>query len=63
MRAVDPHSFFADPDPTVFLDADPDPAACLMRIRIQLSKICKKFPYEEFFNFFGVQKGKKISKK
>ena len=43
MRAVDPHSFFADPDPTVFLDADPDPAACLMRIRIQLSKICKKF--------------------
>ena len=25
-RAVDPHSFFADPDPAVFLNADPDPA-------------------------------------
>ena len=27
LRAVDPHSFFADPDPAVFLNADPDPAA------------------------------------
>ena len=26
-RAVDPHSFFADPDPAVFLNDDPDPAA------------------------------------
>ena len=26
-RAVDPHSFFADPDPAVLLNADPDPAA------------------------------------
>ena len=26
-RAVDPHSFFTDPDPAVILDADPDPAA------------------------------------
>ena len=26
-RAVDPHSFFADPDPAVILNADPDPAA------------------------------------
>ena len=25
-RAVDPHSFFADPDPAVLLNADPDPA-------------------------------------
>ena len=25
-RAVDPHSFFADPDPAVFLYADPGPA-------------------------------------
>ena len=25
-RAVDPHSFFADLDPAVFLNADPDPA-------------------------------------
>ena len=24
-RAVDPHSFFWDPDPAVFLNADPDP--------------------------------------
>ena len=24
-RAVDPHSFYADPDPEVFLNADPDP--------------------------------------
>ena len=23
-RAVDPHSFFSDPDPAVFLNADPD---------------------------------------
>ena len=41
--AVDPHSFFADPDPAVFInkDPDPDPAAFKMRtvpilIRIQL---------------------------
>ena len=25
IRAVDLHSFFADPDPAVFLNADPDP--------------------------------------
>ena len=24
-RAVDPHSFYADPDPAVFLNTDPDP--------------------------------------
>ena len=24
-RAVDPHSFYVDPDPAVFLNADPDP--------------------------------------
>ena len=23
-RAPDPHTFFADPDPVVFLNADPD---------------------------------------
>ena len=23
--AVDPHSFYADPDPAFFLNADPDP--------------------------------------
>ena len=27
--AVDPHSFFADPDPAVLLKADPDVAAFL----------------------------------
>ena len=42
--AVDPHSFFADPDPAVFLNADPDPAALKMRIRIQLKT--------NFFAFF-----------
>ena len=26
-RAVNLHSFFADPDPAVLLNADPDPAA------------------------------------
>ena len=25
-RAVDPQTFFADPDPAVFLNADPNPA-------------------------------------
>ena len=25
IRAVDTHSFYADPDPAVFLNADPDP--------------------------------------
>ena len=34
--AVDPLSFSADPDPGVFLNADQDPAALKMRIRIQL---------------------------
>ena len=28
-RAVDPHSFFADPDPAIILNADPDPAIIL----------------------------------
>ena len=29
IRAVDPHSFFADPNPAVFLNVDPDPAVFL----------------------------------
>ena len=46
-RAVNPHSFFAEPDihtVAVFLsaDPDPDPAAFLMRIQIQFKNICKK---------------------
>ena len=41
--ASNPHSFFADSDPAVLLNADPDPAAFLMQIRIQL----KKIPYKQ----------------
>ena len=38
-RAVNPHSFFTDPDPAAFN----------MNIRIPaLKKICNKLPYEEF---------------
>ena len=39
-RAVDPRSFFADPDSAVFLNEVPDPAVFLMQIwyRIQLVK-------------------------
>ena len=53
--AVDPHSFFADPDPAVLLNAVPDPAAFFKRIQSQLKKNCSKFPYEEFSE---VEKGK-----
>ena len=57
---MDPHSFFANPDPAVLLNADPgpdpDPAAVLMRIRIQLNKISKQLPCEEFS---GVEKDNK----
>ena len=35
-RAVDPHLFFANTDPAVFLNADPDPVSFKMRIQIQL---------------------------
>ena len=35
-RAVDPHSFFSDPDPAVSFNADSNPAGFLMRIQIQL---------------------------
>ena len=35
---MDLHSFFANPDPAVFLCADLDPAL----------KLCKKISYEEF---------------
>ena len=43
IRAVDPHSFVADPDQAVFLNADPDPAAFEMRICIQLYNFEKKY--------------------
>ena len=29
IRTMDSHSFFADPDPAVLLNADPDPAVLL----------------------------------
>ena len=55
---MDPHSFFADQDPGVLLNAEPDPAALVLRIGIQLYKLCKKLPYEEFS---VVEKKKKIA--
>ena len=45
---MDPHSFFADQFPAVFLNADPDPAAFLMRIWIQLAKFVKNYLMERF---------------
>ena len=51
-RAVDPHSFLADPDPAAIL--------MQIRIRIQFNKICNKWPYEEFS---GVEEEKKIAQK
>ena len=43
---MDPHSLFADPDPAVLLNADQDPAADKILIRIQPNKICYKLLYE-----------------
>ena len=37
--SVNSHSFFAYPDPAVFLKKDPDPTASKMQIRMQLNKI------------------------
>ena len=45
-----------DPDPAIFLNADPDPSAFLMRIRIKHKQICENLPYEEFS---GVEKTQK----
>ena len=39
-RAEDPHSFFVDPDPAVFLNADLDPAA--LKSESRLNKFVKK---------------------
>ena len=39
-RAVDPHSFYADPDPAVFLNADPDPGPAEPNLK---KKIMKSF--------------------
>ena len=46
-----------DPDPAIFFNADPDPAAFLMRIRIKHKQIFENLHYEEFS---GVEKKKKI---
>ena len=46
--AVDPHSFFADPDPAVLLNAVPDPAAFFKRIQSQLKKIGANFLMKSF---------------
>ena len=56
----DPHPFFADPDTAVLLNADSDPAAFLMRIRILLNKMYNKLPYEECS---GVEKDKQYCSK
>ena len=40
IRAVDPHSFYADPDPAVFLNADPDPGPAEPNLK---KKIMKSF--------------------
>ena len=56
----DPNPFFADPDTAVLLNADSDPAAFLMRIRILLNKMYNKLPYEEFS---GVEKDKQYCSK
>ena len=40
---MDPNSFFSDPDPVVLLNVDPDPAAFLMHIRIQLYKFVTNY--------------------
>ena len=42
-RAVDPHSFFADPDPAVFCNADPDPAAVFVKFFLKKSFITERF--------------------
>ena len=48
-RAVDPAFIFCGYGSSCFLNADPDLAAFLMRIRIQLKNVVKnKVTYEEF---------------
>ena len=56
---MDPHSFCADPDQSVLLNADPDPTAFLIRIRIQQHKIINKLPE----SFLELKKKKNIAQK
>ena len=48
VRAVDLHSFFADPNPAALLNAVPDPAAFLMLIRHKHKQICKNYSMTTF---------------
>ena len=52
-RAVDPHSFFANPDPAAFL----------MRIRIQLKKLVTNYPTKSFLELKVEKKLIKSKKK
>ena len=53
-RAVDPHSFFADPDPAVFLNADPDPSLKICGVTLSLINIylMKSLLWLTIFGFF-----------
>ena len=62
-RAADPQLFIAVLDPAAFLNADPDPAAFLMQIRLQLKNLGKKLPYEDFEEFSVYKKEKKDNSK
>ena len=71
IRDVNSHSFFANPDPAVLLNLDPDPAD-------KLNKMCEKLPYQrlektkdcskvknyrmELFNIYGTSFKKKYYK-
>ena len=46
---MDPHSFFADPDPAIFLNTDSDPVAFFKcGSGSSFKKNYGKLPYEEF---------------
>ena len=40
---MDPHSFYAEPDPAVFLNADPDPGPGPAEPNLEKKKIIKSF--------------------
>ena len=50
-RAVDPNSFFADPDPAIFLNADPDPGCKMNADPSRLTNLVFKKTHEEFSIF------------
>ena len=58
---MDPHSFFADPDPALFLNADPDPAAFSMRIHSPgFGVCCKSSPIKKSLLQVGIDYQKYI---